>query len=531
MVFTAAQQTAFFTANDQMGLTVCTRAQLGIEGITDIDDLNWKPDEWDDFAANCRRPGQIPDPANAAQLIHQAPFILPVRSLKRLKVASALVRHYQATGRPLSAANMMWDPVITNFELQFDALKEAIKKDPPKIPKLKKGGSVTKWSPSFETILSQHFGTRGASIEYLVRPEAIVPAVAPVLQAGMPHSAVGGSIQADMKLRFSHNHPLYQMDNDVLYSLLDEAFRDSDFAMTIKPYERRRDGRGAYLSVMSNHAGDDKWDRIIETAEAYVQKKKWDGTSGVTLEYHIDKLKASYIDLEAGATHVPYTVPNARTRVKSLLSSIQTCTDPAVQATIASVKNELNGLTSDFEGTCRILVPVCPVSKKISNKRQHASISATSGEDTGWVPKGKIGVGKTGVEFRYYKPNLFRKLSKSQQDELKAWRKKNGNGGPKKGGGKSVKFDDKLKGKISSLVKAQLKEQVQVNAASDEKAKSVLEAEHREIAAIITSMRQPVVPAKSAVGAAVAAAEPYDALGMAAAISINKIIKTKRQNP
>ena len=85
--------------------------------------------------------------------------------------------------------------------------------------------------------------------------------------------------------------------------------------MTIKPFERSRNGRGAYLAVMANHAGDDKWDRIIETAEAYVQKKKWDGTSGVTLEYHIDKLKASYIDLEAGATHVPYTVPNARTHV------------------------------------------------------------------------------------------------------------------------------------------------------------------------------------------------------------------------
>ena len=71
-----------------------------------------------------------------------------------------------------------------------------------------------------------------------------------------------------------------------------------------------------------------------------------------------------------------------------------------------------------------------------------------------------------------------------------------------------MKFDDKLKGKISSLVRAQLKEQVQVNAVSDDKAKAVLDAEHREIAAIIASMRQPVVPAKAAVGAAVAASIP-----------------------
>ena len=73
-----------------------------------------------------------------------------------------------------------------------------------------------------------------------------------------------------------------------------------------------------------------------------------------------------------------------------------------MQATIAAVKNELNGLTSDFEGACRILVPVCPVAKKISTKRSHASIAATSGKDSGnneWVPKAKVGTGKTGVEF------------------------------------------------------------------------------------------------------------------------------------
>ena len=117
---------------------------------------------------------------------------------------------------------------------------------------------MTKWSPSFETILSQHYGARCASLDYLSRSDAIVPAVALALQAGMPFLAVGGSIQADMKLRFSHNHLLYGLDNDVLYSLLDEAFRDSDYAMTIKPFERSRNGHGAYLVVMANHAGDDK---------------------------------------------------------------------------------------------------------------------------------------------------------------------------------------------------------------------------------------------------------------------------------
>ena len=102
-------------------------------------------------------------------------------------------------------------------------------------------------------------------------------------------------------------------------------------------------------------------------------------------------------------------------------------------------------------------------------------------------------------------------------------------------GVKKVKFDTKLKGKIASLVKAQVKEQVQDKANSAQTAKEVLEAEHREIAAIITSMHQPVVAGQSAVGAAAAvaatSATPYDVLGMAAVISINKIIRGKRDTP
>ena len=39
MVFSAAQQTAFFTENDQIGLSARTRAHLVDEGIAHPDDL------------------------------------------------------------------------------------------------------------------------------------------------------------------------------------------------------------------------------------------------------------------------------------------------------------------------------------------------------------------------------------------------------------------------------------------------------------------------------------------------------------
>ena len=113
MVLTAPQTTVFFENAGQMGLSNRTRVQLQLEGINMIPDLaEWDSEQWDDFNSNCRRPDMIPNPANPAQLIHQQPFLVPVRSLKRLKAASKMVKYYLATDRSLSAANMQWSTVV-----------------------------------------------------------------------------------------------------------------------------------------------------------------------------------------------------------------------------------------------------------------------------------------------------------------------------------------------------------------------------------------------------------------------------------
>ena len=78
-----------------------------LEGISMLEDLaEWDSEQWDDFNYNCCRPDMIPNPANDAQLIHQQPFLVPFRSLKRLKAASKMVRYYLNTDRALLVANM-----------------------------------------------------------------------------------------------------------------------------------------------------------------------------------------------------------------------------------------------------------------------------------------------------------------------------------------------------------------------------------------------------------------------------------------
>ena len=73
-------------------------------------------DAWDQVIENCKRPPQIMG-AQAGQLVNQAPFQLPAKSLLRLRVAAKVVEYYTRTSRPLSAAGMQWVR-LNNFKVE-----------------------------------------------------------------------------------------------------------------------------------------------------------------------------------------------------------------------------------------------------------------------------------------------------------------------------------------------------------------------------------------------------------------------------
>ena len=119
MVLTAAQTTSFFEDADQMGLTHRTRTlSLNSEGIITVGELSeWKDDDWYQWKNNCKKPDIIPDPENPANLIHQTPFTISVKSLKLSKAESELIRYYESVSFELTATNIRW-PVIENYKIQ-----------------------------------------------------------------------------------------------------------------------------------------------------------------------------------------------------------------------------------------------------------------------------------------------------------------------------------------------------------------------------------------------------------------------------
>ena len=58
--------------------------------------------------------------------------------------------------------------------------------------------------------------------------------------------------------RATHDHTKYKNDNEKLYSFLEEATRATQYASSIRPFSRRKDGREAYLALKKQYAGKDK---------------------------------------------------------------------------------------------------------------------------------------------------------------------------------------------------------------------------------------------------------------------------------
>ena len=311
-------------------------------------------------------------------------------------------------------------------------MESKVKDTKPDVPKLTKNMTVAKWNDSLRVYASQVFGARKSTLEYLLRKEKAVNPTPPTLLANCPHSADAGSIQGEQARRLSHTHPLYRDDNKTLFGVLEVALRGTVYEASIKPFQRKAEGRKAYLALIAQHAGKDKWVKILRDAKTYVNEKKWDGTTGQLMQSHIEKCRECYVDIENAAEHIKEQIPAPRTRVQSLLDSIEGCKDPNVCARVAAISNEANGMLDNFEKAVAHLIPVCPVAAKVGKKRKNANVSGVGGN-----VNLKPGTGpKTGVELRYYKPKEFSQLSQEMMDELKELRpphKGKGKGNPKGG--------------------------------------------------------------------------------------------------
>ena len=129
MVLTAAQTTTFFKHADQMGIPHTTVMQLRAEGIDAVTDLaDFDKDSLQQLVDNLRHPGGcIPDPnpgAPAGATIPTPPFVFGAKSQEWIVIACDLVSFYATVGHDLTVANLQWNTIMKNFEIQWKVQKK-----------------------------------------------------------------------------------------------------------------------------------------------------------------------------------------------------------------------------------------------------------------------------------------------------------------------------------------------------------------------------------------------------------------------
>ena len=338
MVLTGGQLTAFFEDANQMGLSNRTRMHLQTEGITTPDDLVdfVSKDSWTPILDNCRRPPQVPGAGAGAALVVQQAFHLPAKSLIRLKVAARVVLYYERTNRPLTAQGMLWIRLNT-FKVEWESLKE--QKDSNNegsLPIISNKLSIANFFGAYETFVSNFIGQSGCPLSWIYRTTVAVPGAAPALAVDQPFSEAHGSVSEEMVQRMPHSHPLYRPDNATGYAQLVTATLGTQYASTIAPFKRTKDGRAALFALKAQFAGAAHWDREVKTMTDFINNLRWTGTTAFTLHALLAKHRASYHTLQRCAEHVQVELPNERSRVGYLLENID-CNDRDVTAALSHI--------------------------------------------------------------------------------------------------------------------------------------------------------------------------------------------------
>ena len=94
------------------------------------------------------------------------------------------------------------------------------------------------------------------------------------------------------------------------------------------------------------------------------------------MEAHIERCRSCYVVWETAAQHVHDQVPEDRTKVRSLLDSMENCHVGKVVARIAHICDERNGMMDNFENAVAYLLPICPVKEKTRRARKRPQISS-----------------------------------------------------------------------------------------------------------------------------------------------------------
>ena len=170
--------------------------------------------------------------------------------------------------------------------------------------------------------LRETLGIQQIPLAYVIRSEVTPDPIKPI-QILKPILLVNNSFHDKLIARAFHDHPNYADDNAMVLDILVGCLGEMEYLTSLKPFLKKRDGRGGLLALETQNLGDSKWDMIIKRAEQMVLNIHWNGKNNkYTFDRHIVSHRAAHNDIFRESESTEYEPSNGHTQVQMLLNSI-----------------------------------------------------------------------------------------------------------------------------------------------------------------------------------------------------------------
>ena len=395
--------------------------RIRYEGLTDYDSLT-DYDKKSILALQTACQQTIPPipGANAGDppLRAQIPGVhVPMRSLLRLTTAVHAAKYYRSIGRPLNGQSLHYNNVLSTYEIErkaYESMKDEGSDE--KVPLvLDKDGDrkIINWIPSFRDYCTTLFGAYGP-ISYIIRENSAVPDLVDDPLLADSHFGSSGSMIAELEKRLPHTGPIHKQDNATVYVKIASSVKGTTCESTIKPFMRTKDGRGAFLALLTNHAGDIKYRSLYKKSTKFLSSVTWNGNNN-SLENHVSKHRRGHDQIVECADHIPVTLLTGAQKVEYLLDSIVSTNLDIVTAQ-GLIRND-TVKRANFESAASTLIEVDPF---VPNNRNNRGRNGRNANVSQMLVGGR---GKSGVDLRWHSKPQFRELKEDQKDELMKWLK------------------------------------------------------------------------------------------------------------
>jgi hypothetical protein len=407
---------AYRTMLQRMGLSatasVAITEEQGLDSLNEIKLLT--DDEVESLCKVVRRPGgTIPGPNPGDAPVNNPGIPINLRAENHLKLLAFYLRHQDRIGRVPTVASITLDTVRELRELRDFEMGYRPPDDPPTI-------NAKDWPKTMESIweyLRSYLGDRKIPLAYVVRkdqavPDAMPPNGYPTVQDAMIARAAHFTVAADGTFV---NDPTYISNREKVYEIIAKITRDHACWTYVKPAQKTRDGRMAYLGLYQHFLGPNNVDNMATMAEDKLkstvyngEQRRWD------FEKYVNVHKSQHSIMEGLVEH-GYTGIDPRSKVRYLLDGIKTDKFDSVKARIMSDAD----LRNDFDACVTLYQDFI---KQTSKSKTHPTVNVSEVRTNAGSGKRK----SDQIEDRYYTKAEYDALSPDAKRELAAKRLKRG---------------------------------------------------------------------------------------------------------